>query len=89
MLLQRQGIDRLGVGLVAIAVQPLDQLAVAGDVRGGAIALRQHFAEQQPVVETRDLAVGFLPMPGLLQCEDVAVARDVRGGQHRGKIGFA
>ena len=68
--------------MIGVVLHPLGQLAEAGAVFGRMhVALIQHVADQQIVVQPGDQPVGGLPLTGFLDVEDLAVKLAVLGRQ--------
>ncbi len=95
LALQRQGIDRLGVRLVGVTIEPVHEFGIVGMIVRAEIALGQHMAEEQRVLEPGDLAIGLAPGVALLQDKDALITgRRIRRhhagqvGQHAGQIGL-
>ena len=88
---QRQLVDARCLGQVGPALEPARQLGIAGARRlRGEVACGQDVAEEQVVLQLADQPLGARPVALPLQGEDLAVAREVGGGQAaRQEVGLA
>jgi hypothetical protein len=81
---QRQIVDALRVRVIRVQLQPAAQLfeprAIAGRMH---VALVEHVAEQNGIVQLRDQPVGGFPLGALLQHEDLAIQCHIASPQMR------
>ena len=86
LLAQGQRIDGTRVGQVGIFTQPCRQLIRRRPVAGREIALGQHVADQQPVLDGAQRRVGLGIAAALLELEGRPIGADVGGRQRLGKF---
>src|SRR5690606_19315471 len=80
LLAHRKAIDLLGAGMVSILLHPGREFGEGADIGGGMqIALVQHVAEQQAILQPLDLAGGCRPVSLRLGRENPLITLGILG----------